>query len=109
MAVFVITLFIFLIVIGVLLWVKHPPYLMTKADVIVLLQKVLVGQASENDWAIFLSSSFRHCPELEIIREACAGVDEREYLGQTRSEYLFSDKGLEELQRILVRVECLNI
>lgn len=109
MAIFVVTLFIFLIVIGVLLWVKHPHYLMTKADVIALLQKVLVGQASENDWAIFLSSSFRHCPELEMIREACAAVDEREYLGQTRPEFLFSDKGLEELQRILVRVECLNV
>lgn len=109
MAIFVVTLFIFLIVIGVLLWVKHPHYLMTKADVIALLQKVLVGQASENDWAIFLSSSFRHCPELEMIREECAAVDEREYLGQTRPEFLFSDKGLEELQRILVRVECLNV
>lgn len=109
MAVFVITLFIFLVVIGVLLWVKHPHYLMTKTDVIVLLQRVLVGQASENDWAIFLSSSFRHCPELEVIREACAAIDEREYLGQTRAGYLFSDAGLEELKRILVRVECLNV
>ncbi len=109
MAVFVITLFIFLVVIGVLLWVKHPHYLMTKTDVIALLQKVLVGQASENDWAIFLSSSFRHCPELEVIRDDCVAIDEREYLGQTRSGYLFTDKGLEELKRILVRVECLNI
>lgn len=109
MAVFVVTLVIFLVVIGVLLWVKHPHYLMTKADVIALLQKVLVGQASENDWAIFLSSSFRHCPELEVIRDDCAAIDEREYLGQTRSGYLFTDKGLEELKRILVRVECLNI
>ncbi len=109
MAVFVITLLIFLVVIGVLLWVKHPHYLMTKADVIALLQKVLVGQASENDWAIFLSSSFRHCPELEVIREACAVIDEREYLGHARTNYLFSDKGLEELKRVLVRVECLNV
>ena len=109
MAVFVITLFIFLVVIGVLLWVKHPHYLMTKMDVIALLQKVLVGQASENDWAIFLSSSFRHCPELEVIRDDCVAIDEREYLGQTRSGYLFTDRGLEELKRILVRVECLNI
>jgi hypothetical protein len=109
MAVFVITLFIFLVVIGILLWVKHPHYLMTKTDVIALLQKVLVGQASENDWAIFLSSSFRHCPELEVIRDDCVAIDEREYLGQTRSGYLFTDKGLEELKRILLRVECLNI
>lgn len=109
MAVFVITTLMFLIVVGVLLWVKHPHYQMTKTDVIAVLQKVLVGQASENDWAIFLSSSFRHCPELEVIRNECAAIDEREYLGQTRSGYLFSDRGLEELKRILVRVECLKV
>lgn len=109
MAVFVITLFVFSIVIGVLLWVKHPHYLMTKADVIALLQNVLVGQASENDWAIFLSSSFRHCPDLETIRNDCSAIDEREYLGQTRSGFLFTDKGLQELKRVLARVECLNV
>lgn len=109
MAVFAITLFIFLIVIGVLLWVKHPHYMMAKADVISLLQKVIVGQASENEWAIFLASSFRHCPELEVIRDACIAIDEREYLGDSRGGYLFTEKGLEELKRVLVRVECLKI
>lgn len=108
MAIFVVTLFVFLVVIGVLLWVKHPHYLMTKADVITLLQKVLVGQASENDWAIFLSSSFRHAPQLEAIRDECAAIDEREYIGQSRSGFLFTDKGLDELKRILARVECMS-
>jgi len=108
MAIFIVTLFVFLLVIGVLLWVKHPHYLMSRADVISLLQKVLVGQASENDWAIFLSSSFRHSPQLEVIRDECAAIDEREYLGQTSAGYLFTDKGLEELKRILARVECLD-
>lgn len=109
MVIFAITLCIFLVVMGVLLWVKNPHYQMTREDVTALLQKVLVGQASENDWAVFLSSSFRHCPELEDIRAVCAAIDEREYLGQSRADYLFSKKGLEELQRILVRVECLKM
>jgi len=108
MMIFVVTLFIFLIVIGVLLWVKHPHYQMTKADVIALLQNVLVGQASENDWAIFLSSSFRHAPQLEVIRDECASIDEREYIGQSRSGFLFTDAGLEELKRVLVRVQCIS-
>ena len=108
MMIFVVTLFIFLIVIGVLLWVKHPHYQMTKADVIALLQNVLVGQASENDWAIFLSSSFRHAPQLEVIRDECAAIDEREYIGQSRSGFLFTDAGLEELKRVLVRVQCMS-
>lgn len=109
MGIFVITLFVFLVVIGVLLWVKHPHYRMEKRDVIALLQKVLVGQASENDWAIFLSSSFRHSPQLERIRDECAAIDEREYHGQTPAGFLFTDKGLEELKLVLARVESLDI
>lgn len=108
MAVFVITLAVFLSVIGVLLWVKTPRYQMTKADLILLLQKVLVGQASENDWAIFLSSSFRHCPELEPFRDACAAIDEKEYLGHTRAGFLLSETGLAQVRWILEKVEALD-
>jgi hypothetical protein len=106
--VFIITLVVFLSVIAVLLWVKTPRYQMTKTDVIQLLQKVLVGQASENDWAIFLSSSFRHCPELEPFRDACAAIDEKEYLGHTRSGFLLSENGLVQVRWVLDRVELLD-
>jgi hypothetical protein len=108
MAVFAITLVVFLSVIGVLLWVKTPRYQMTKADLIQLLQRVLVGQASENDWAIFLSSSFRHCPELEPFRDACAAIDEKEYLGHTRAGFLLSETGLAQVRWILDKVEALD-
>lgn len=108
MLVFVITLTIFLCVIGVLLWVKTPHYQMNKDDIIKLLQRVLVGQASENDWAIFLSSSFRHCPELEPFRDACAAIDEKEYLGHTRAGFLFSETGLNQIRWILEEVEALD-
>jgi hypothetical protein len=108
MIVFAITLTVFLSVIGVLLWVKTPRYQMTKADLIALLQKVLVGQASENDWAIFLSSSFRHCPELEPFRDACAAIDEKEYLGHTRAGFLLSETGLAQVRWILEQVEALD-
>ncbi|MDO8342141.1 MAG: hypothetical protein Q7T48_02980 [Cellvibrio sp.] len=108
MIVFVITLAVFLSVIGVLLWVKTPRYQMTKADLILLLQKVLVGQASENDWAIFLSSSFRHCPDLEPFRDACAAIDEKEYLGHTRAGFLLSETGLAQVRWILEKVESLD-
>lgn len=107
MLVFIVTLVVFLSVIGILLWVKTPRYQMTQADLIRLLQKVLVGQASENDWAIFLSSSFRHCPELEPFRDACAAVDETEYLGHTRAGFLLSERGLLQIREILAEVERL--
>lgn len=108
MLVFFITLAVFLSVIGVLLWVKTPRYQMTREDLIELLQKVLVGQASENDWAIFLSSSFRHCPELEHFRDACAAIDEKEYLGHTRSGFLLSEHGLMQIRWILEKVRALD-
>ncbi len=107
MLVFTVTLVVFLSVIGILLWVKTPRYQMTRDDLIQVLQKVLVGQASENDWAIFLSSSFRHCPELEPFRDACAAVDETEYLGHTRAGFLFSERGLRQIREILTQVEQL--
>jgi hypothetical protein len=81
---------------------------MTREDLVELLQKVLVGQASENDWAIFLSSSFRHCPELEPFRDACAAIDEKEYLGHTRTGFLLSESGLTQIRWILAKVEALD-
>jgi len=107
MLVFVSTLVIFLIVIGVLMWVKIPHYQMSKQDVIQLFQKVLVGQASENEWAIFLSSSFRHFPDLERVRMECMLLDENEYLS-TQGDYLLSEKGLIRLRQLLFRVESLD-
>lgn len=83
------------------MWVKTPHYLMQKPDVIKLLQNVVVGQASENDWAIYLSSSFRHDPELQAIRDACAAIDEKEYLGYSRSGFLFSERGLKLIKQQL--------
>lgn len=108
MAVFIVSLLIFLSVISVLLWVKTPHYQMSREDMVQLLQKVLVGQASENDWAIFLSSSFRHCPELEPFRDACAAIDEKEYLGHTRAGFLLSETGLKRVREILTQVEQLD-
>jgi hypothetical protein len=109
MMAFVITLLVFLILVVILLWGKTPHYLMTQADVIALLQKVLVGQASENEWAIFLSSSFRHCPALESIRDVCAEIDEKEYLGHSRSGFLLSKSGLTQLRTVLQQIETLDI
>lgn len=108
MAAFIITLLVFLILMAVLLWVKTPRYMMMPADVERLLKKVLVGQASENEWAIFLSSSFRHYPALESIRDVCAEIDEKEYLGHSHSGFLFSTSGLAQLRSVLQQLEALR-
>lgn len=90
------------------MWVKTPHYLMSKQDVIQLFQQVLVGQASENDWAIFLSSSFRHLPDLEPIRLECLALDEKEYLSSAPKGYLLTETGLVRLRQLLFRVESLD-
>ena len=82
---------------------------MAPADVKSLLQRVLVGQASENEWAIFLSSSFRHCPELEPVRNTCAAIDEKEYLGHTRAGFLFSETGLLQIRVVLIDIDRLRL
>ena len=95
-------------VLGVLLWVRTPHYMPAKAEVSQLLQNVLVGQASENDWAIFLGSSFRHRLDLEEIRQACIALDDCEYLGHSNSGYLFTEKGLEAIRALLDDLEKLD-
>jgi hypothetical protein len=102
--VFVGTLIVFLLVVGVLLWVKTPHYQMSQQDVIDLFQQVLVGQASENEWVIFLASSFRHIPELECVRQECLLLDEEEYKLQ-HQEFLLTETGLAKLRQLLYRVE----
>jgi hypothetical protein len=108
MLVFIATLIIFLVVLGLLVWVKTPHYLMSKEDVIQLFQKILVGQASENEWAIFLSSSFRHLPALEQVRHECLLLDENEYRALMPQGYLLSEAGLAKLRQLLFRVESLD-
>lgn len=107
MLVFIGTLLVFLGVVGVLLWVKTPRYQMSRQDVIQLFQQVLVGQASENDWAIFLSSSFRHLPAVEYIRLECLALDDEEYKLQGH-EFLLTQSGLARLRQLLYRLENLD-
>lgn len=90
------------------MWVKTPHYLMSKQDVIRLFQQILVGQASENDWAIFLSSSFRHIPDLDLIRLECLTLDETEYLSSAPGGYILTEAGLARLRQLLFRVESLD-
>jgi hypothetical protein len=108
MWVFVGTLLVFLLVMAVLMWVKTPHYMMSKEDVVLLFQKVLVGQASENDWAIFLSSSFRHFPALEQVRLECLILDDTDYIESSTKGFLLTERGLDKLRQLLFRVENLD-
>ncbi len=102
---FTLTLATFIGVVWILMWVKTPHYQMQREDIIRLLQLVLSGHASENDWAIFLSSSFRHSPELETVKARCVVIDETEYLTHANKGFLFTRKGLKALREVLLELE----
>src|SRR5690606_4291780 len=97
----VLTILIFIAVLVVLIWVRTPRYRIQRRNVIALLELVLSGQASENDWRVFAAIPLRHNPELEEIRERCMDIEEREYIGPGRNGFLFTQKGLNELREIL--------
>ena len=100
-ATLVLTILIFIVILVVLMWVRTPRYRIQRHNVIALLELVLNGQASENDWRVFAAVPLRHNPELDEIRERCMDIEEREYIGPSRSGLLFSQQGLEELRELL--------
>lgn len=88
-------------VIGVLLWVKTPHYRVDHQQVIRLLEWMILGQASENDWRVFCDYPIRHNEQLESVRQQCLHIDEASFIGSTRSEYLLNQEGLAQLRDLL--------
>lgn len=98
----------FAVVLAVLFWVRTPRYRIERANVIALLELVLAGRATENDWRVFASVPLRHDPALDDIRDRCLEVEEREYRGGEPPKHLFSKQGLEELQTLLEELRALE-
>lgn len=92
---------VFALVLGLLFWARRPSYRIQRSNVIALLELVLSGQASENDWRVFSCVPLSHDPELARVRQQCLEIEEREYLGARPPGFLFREQGLEELQEIL--------
>lgn len=108
MAAIVITVaatFIFVVVaVVVLAMVKTPYYQLDGKRVKLLLELVLSGQATDNDWAVFTSVPLRHDELLESIRLECLQIEEHYYSETLNKPYLFTDEGLEQLRHQLNRL-----
>lgn len=102
------TIFIFVVVLAILLWVRTPRYRIERQNVIKLLELVLSGAATENDWQVFMAVPLRHDETLDEIRQRCFDIEEREYLANDRSGFLFSRKGLDELREILIELKSID-
>lgn len=108
---FLVTLFFtFVIVLVVVIFfvrIGTPVYRLEKKNIIVLLTLVVEGQATENDWEVFLGVPIRHNEQLESIRLCCQAISELEYIGGTG--YLLTEKGIEEVKKILTELNEANV
>lgn len=88
-------------VIGTLMWVKMPHYQVDRVQTIRLLEWMILGQASENDWRVFCDYPIRHNDLLEQVRQRCLEIEETHYIGDTRAGHLLDREGLEQLRELL--------
>lgn len=96
---FALTFLLVLVAIVFFINIAPPVYRLEKKNVETLLRLVVEGQATENDWEVFLGIPIRHNDQLEDIRLRCGEISEREYI--VGSGYLLTDKGIEEVKALL--------
>lgn len=101
------TFLIVLIIILVFVRIGTPVYRLETKNIIVLLTLVVEGKATENDWEVFLGLPIRHNEQLEDIRLRCQRISELEYIGGTG--HLLTDKGIEEVKKILTKLTGANV
>ena len=95
------SVFVISVVVGTLMWVKTPHYQVDRAQAIQLLEWMILGQASENDWRVFCDYPIRHNDQLELVRQRCLEIEEDHYIGDTRAGHLLDREGLEQLRELL--------
>ena len=89
----------------ILVWVKSPIYRVKPDQVERLLQWVLLGQATENDWRVFCDLPIAYDALLEDIRQQCEIIDEAHLSPSSHSPYLFSPPGMTAIREQLQRLE----
>jgi hypothetical protein len=88
--------------------IKTPYYRVDQQQMIHVLEMVLTGQATDNNWQMTFGMVIRHSPELETIRQQCLDIEEVCYIGNQTSLHLFSEQGLAQLRIVLAELKTLN-
>lgn len=86
------------------LWVKTPYYRVDASAMVRVLEMVITGQATDNDWNLTFGMTIRHAPELEALRQRCLDIEEAHYTGESNPPYLFSSTGITELKEVLEEI-----
>jgi len=112
MYLFLITVLLAFFIISASLWLasfRHAPkYHTEQADFACLLNYVLSGQATYEQWSAVMHIPVRHDPDLEALRQRCIAIENRCLTGKPaelgKPEAMFSSQGLalieEELSRL---------
>ncbi|PCH50507.1 MAG: hypothetical protein COC20_06600 [Cellvibrionales bacterium] len=105
---YLLTLLLTLGVVVIAMWVfirvGTPVYRIERDNIITLLELVLSGAATENDWYVFIGIPLRHNSELRDVQKRCEELTETEFTG-IQGDKLFTAKGLAELERLLVSLK----
>ena len=88
--------------------IKTPYYRVDQQQMIHVLEMVLTGQATDNNWQMTFGMVIRHSPELEALRQQCLDIEEGCYIGNQTSPHLFSEQGLAQLSDVLAELKALN-
>ena len=91
---------------ALLYWIKTPYYRVDAARMAMVLERVLTGQATENDWHITFAMAIRHDEGLESLRQRCIEIEEA-YFSQANPPYLFLAPGLQALEAVLDELRLL--
>jgi hypothetical protein len=102
---FIFSALILLLLFLVLAKIKTPYYRIDHQQMIHVLEMVLTGQATDNNWQMTFGMVIRHSPELEVVRQQCIDIEETHYIGRQSSSYLFSEQGLAQLREVLVELK----
>lgn len=89
----------------VLTKIKTPYYRIDHQQMIHVLEMVLTGQATDNNWQMTFGMVIRHSPSLETVRQQCIDIEEAHYMGSQSPPYLFSEQGLTQLREVLAELK----
>ncbi len=94
---------------GIFFWVKTPYYRVDEARMLKVLEMVLTGQATDNDWHMTFGMTIRHSPELEELRQQCVLIEEEHFIGESTSRYLFEAEGLKALKDVRDKLHSVQL
>ncbi len=97
------TFIVVLVAIVVFVRIGTPVYQLKKHNVETLLTLVVAGEATDNDWQVFLGVPIRHNEHLEALRLRCCEISEREYIGG--SGPLLTAKGIDQVRQLLMELQ----